>query len=416
MPVGRLRRAAVVLAIGLVVLLAASLGLVVYGEWRLARATERFEATLGSSDLERFMRPELPAAENAATWLQAGAAAIVVSEDRGFDDLRARGAAPWGEEATGLARRLVEDNGPALELLWRAVGCAGSSYELDYRLGPQTNLPPLVDLLMASRLLAIDGRLALVDGDMGRLRLDLATLDRLADSLAEESLLITALLAMGVDREYLHLVHRLVTGGGGEALLAEIEAALAGRERQAAFLRSLAGDGSMVPRSSAWMLQEPGGGPLGWARRQLARPAEKLLLADLLDEYSAIGELAAMPWPEVVAASEARIAAGFPRFFAVSLYPNLVDGVGKLKAGQSVTQLALEAIRYRRALARDGAYPTARPALVDPYTGGEVRVEHRPDGGVSLEVPGGLDLWHVSHPKQSRPGLHRFSWTLPAAP
>jgi hypothetical protein len=415
-----MRRVGVALALLLVLALVASLAFALYGNWRTKRATERFEAVLGPPDLARFIRSEVPEADNAATWLAAGAGAIVLSGDqREFMGPRERAGAPWSAGEIALASRIVEDNAPALELLRRAAACKASSYSLDYLQGPDIELPPILELLRAGSVLWIDARLALAAGDVSRLRTDLETLDRLADSLARESLLVTAIVAQAIDRYYLDLVHRLVIGGSEpQDLLADVEAVLAGRDRQADYLRSLAAEGSLLFSLPAVKVPVADGvRPPNWLTVQLYRLAGPLLTAALVDEFSAIGELVAKPWPEVVATSQERLERGFPRSFAVTLYPNLIDSIGKLKAGESARQLALEAIRQRRALMTDGAYrPAGEVPLIDPYSGRQVRAEHRSDGMLVLEAPGALELWRDSHSGGGRIGDPHFTWELPATP
>ena len=169
--------------------------------------------------------------------------------------------------------------------------------------------------------------------------------------------------------------------------------------------------------SSEKVLVADGGGRPNWLWGQLNRLVGPLLTAALLDEVSAVGELVAEPWPEIVAAGEERVERGFASSFAVTLYPSLIDGIGKLKAGQSVSQLALEAIRQRRAHLTDGDYrPAGAVSLLDPYSGREVLVEQRPDGTLVLEAPGALELWRAHHSVRTRLGEPRFTWNLPAVP
>ncbi len=377
------------------------------------RAVERFEAVLGPADLARFSRPEVAESENAATWLVAGAGAVVLAGDQ--RGLIGAGGSPWDAGELALARRVVDDNAPALELLHRAAGCAASSYSIDYRQGPNVELPPLIELLRAGKLLWIDGRLALAAGHTARLETDLAALDRLAESLAGESLLVAALVAGAVDRHYLDLAHLLVTEGSEDLeLLARVEAVLAGRDRQVDYLRSLAAEGAMLLSLAPDKVLVGGAGSPSWLWVRLNRLASPLLTPAMLDEFSAVAELVAMPWPEVVAASEARREQPFPRSFAVTLYPNLIDSIGKLKAGQSVNRLALEAIRQKRGLLTGGAYREPAAPRIDPYSGREVLVEQRPDGTLLLEAPGALERWHAQHPGGTRLGDPHFSWVLPA--
>lgn len=300
--------------------------------------------------------------------------------------------------------------------LRRATGCSRATYGIDYRQGPETVLPDYPELIHAARLLWLDARLALAVGDVARLRVDLETLDRLAGSLAGESLLINAILVFAIDRYGMDLVHRLVTGGNeDEALLAGIEASLLARERQSTYLRALAADGSMIP---AWEPNAASPGLLPWLRRQLTRPVERLVVARLLDDYSAIGEIVFRPWQDIVATREERTERGFPDFRPVSLYPNLIYSVESLKEVQSTRQLAIEAVRQRRARLADGAYrPAPEAALLDPYSGREVVIEHQPGGGLLLEAPGALELWLASQSERSKQRrAPHFTWELPPTP
>lgn len=415
-----LRRAAVVLAILLLVALAAMLTLALAGEWRLRRATERFEAVLGSPEPARPVRAVEEPTDNAATWLLAGAGAVVMSgEQRALTAPRGGDEREWTAEEWQRAEGIVEQNSPALELLRRAAGCAASSYSLDYSKGPETELPPLDELLRAGTTLWLDARLAIRAGDLGRLRADLATLDRLAGSLAAEPMVVTVLIALAADRTYLDLTHRVVTAGGGnEALLAELEATLAARDRPADLRRALAFEGSQITLLERRLLLEHRvSGPLQWLGEQLARPFIGHFIAGLIDEYTAVGELASRSWPEIVAESEARYERGFPRSFAVTLYPNLISTVERLLTGESTRRLALEAIRQRRAALAGGGYPGPRePPLIDPYTGRGIVVERRPEGALHLEAPGALELWRSHNSAPTRLGEPPFAWQLPAAP
>lgn len=415
-----LRRAAVVLAILLLVVLTATLAVALAGEWRLRRAMERFEAVLGPPETVRFVRSEVEPSENAATWLLAGAGAVVMWEEQ--RELAVPGRSDdseWTAEEWERAERIVEQNSPALELLRRAIGCAASSYSLDYRKGPKTELPPLGELLRAGTTLWLDGRLAIRAGDLERLRADLAALDRLAGSLAAEPMLVTVLVALASDRTYTDLTHRVVTGGAGdEALLAEIEATLAARERPADLRRALAFEGSQVTRlERRWLAERRASGPLQWLGEQLARPFIGHFIAALIDEYTTVGELVSGPWPEVVAESEARYERGFPPAFAVTLYPALINSVGRLLAGESTRLLALEAIRLRRAALAGGGHPGPRDApWIDPYTGRQILLERRAEGTLDVEAPGALELWRAHNSAPTRLGEPPFVWHLPAAP
>ncbi len=413
-----LRRIAVVLALLLVVVLVASLAFSVYCNRRLARASERFAAVLGSPDLNRFVLPELPDADNAATWLVAGANAVVVSEEEG-DFLRSVSrTAAWSDDHEERVARILEVNRPALELLRRALDCPASNFGIDYTKGADAELPELMELMRAGRLLWFEARLALSAGDEERFHTALATLERLTEALAGESLAISSLIVMALDHSALDLAHRVVTARApAPGLLDAVESALAGTDRRELLRRSLAAEGSMLATTSLRLLSGVEEGTV--ASRLLAlleSPAYRLLQAGGLEDYAGLGAMAERPFAEVRVPGEESAEGLFNSLLGRILYPNLIDFVGKVKIAESVSTLAREAIRLRRHHLATGAWPEPLEQLgPDPYSGQAVSVEARPDGGLALTARGALALWREWNQHQPFAGEPHFTWVLPAA-
>lgn len=416
-----LRRVAVGAALAVVVLLAASLALAFYGGWRLADAERRFTAVLGPPELARFELPEPPEPDNAATWLAAGASAIVLAEDEG-ELLRrlASDRSGWSPDELAAGERLAASNGPAFELLRRSLACPRSSFGIDYPAGADAELPELVELLSAGRLVWLDARLALAAGDAERLAGDLALLSRLTEALAAESMLIGSLIVTALDRYGFDLVHQAVTAPGADAAtLGAAERYLAGRgDRLELARRALAAEGAMMATAPLWALTA--GQPSGLGQRLAARaalPAERLLRAGALDGYARFGELLERPHAELLAAASGQdgITQGSLLFGLVG--PNLLDWHGKLQLGETLALLAERslALRWRRTPTHDPAAPLlSGTASREPYAGGPVVVEEAADGALVVSAPAARELWLERNQHQPFPGEPPLVWRLAA--
>ncbi|MCP4547112.1 MAG: hypothetical protein GY835_11655 [bacterium] len=213
--------------------LIASLALHLYGRVRFAQAEARFEAEVGSLDFARVESPQLAEEENAATWLVAGAAAIVLSND---DRLLIHDAvntphAGWSREQDKTLRALVERNRGGLETLHRAVIFEQSDYGIVLPDGrASTRVPDLHRLLSAAKLLHVEARLAFADEDAARGLVMAKTLSRFSTSLTREHTVISPLVGNAIET-CLHGVVAEVVGStaawaADPTLLAELEAIL----------------------------------------------------------------------------------------------------------------------------------------------------------------------------------------------
>ena len=198
-------RRIVIVAAGFVILgLAGTLAV------QLVRANDDIGSKLADLELAA-----VPPEQNAAQWLVAGAAAVVWSDD----DLRAIGEASngpyseWSPELVGSVREALERQRGALETLHRAATLERSSYDIDYSHGLRAEMPDLLSLLKACRLLLAEARVAAADGDQDRAIVALATMGRFASSLERESAILTALVGVACERMMLRAAAEVLVCG-----------------------------------------------------------------------------------------------------------------------------------------------------------------------------------------------------------
>ena len=157
-------------ALALLVLLALALplGYRALGRRAAAQAAADLAAEVGPLAFARFRRPDVPAAENAAHWIQAGATAVALEprEKELLLQLSHQPLGEWSAEQRASAAGIVDRNAEALALLHKATNLEGSSFDLDFDLGYSMPIPNLVAVLDGGRLLLAELRTNLVRGDV----------------------------------------------------------------------------------------------------------------------------------------------------------------------------------------------------------------------------------------------------------
>jgi hypothetical protein len=208
-----LRALGLMLGVLVLLALAGSLALRVYGDRRLAKARNALEQQGVSLGLASYDLPEVPKEENAAVWFQAGAAAVVLGkEDRTFMFASARlPGQEWDDERTQKVRALLAVNHGALETLHRGAPLSRSSFEVEYRKGASARMPGS-GLRTAAGLLVAEGRLALRDGNEEGFLLAERTASRLADAMTREPAMITQIEGDYVEKHALFLAVEVVAG------------------------------------------------------------------------------------------------------------------------------------------------------------------------------------------------------------
>jgi hypothetical protein len=411
------RRAALVAAGLLTAVLLAGLCLYFIGRVRLDEAKERFVATVGPLEMPAYQPPDVPTELNAARWLEAGAEALVL-HDGDMDAVHRLLAPPIGEtleEDREAVHALIDRNGAAFDLLGRSAGLIESSFGVDYSQGFEAAIPSFLDLRKAAQLVRADSRLALLEGDAGRLARDAEILDQYATTTTRESILVSVLFGLAADRSLLRLIHDVVDSELADtSLIADLARRLEDRDRTEALRRSFAAEGAMVA-------SVPPGRLLGedesWRTRAGLTLFEPFQVAGLLDGWADLATALDRPWAEIkrdFATPEGEPRAAWDIHFF--MLPNILSAIERLKANNSSTFLARSTLELWASYLSGDEFPDGFSFETDdPYTGEPFRYELHEDGSVNLVAPGAeaqwLDTNGASRP-ESRP---IFNWKINAA-
>ncbi len=399
-----IRRGGIAAAVLLLVALIASLALHLYGRVRYARTEAGFEAEVGSLEPARGESPQLPEEENAATWLVAGAAAIVLADDdlQRIHDAVNTPESGWSRKQEEALRALVERNRGGLETMHRAASCTQSDYGIavpDGRIRVQ--VPDLLRLLVAAKLLYVEARLAFADEDAARGLVVAQTLSRLATSLTREHTVIAPLVGNAVET-WLHGVVLEVVGSeaawaADPTLLDALEAMLPGDDPLATprrFLIEAAWVESSVARLG-WRLGEGDEPPSGIYRYLFGH----LVGAEILAAVQRQVELVGVPYGSVPDRFQPEPESSLlrPHKRAAEAATPFSKAVAKFQSTASRRQLIRAAIALRRMGIATGSYPRERPPMAeldepDAFTGRLMVYELRADGSLRLELEGAAEL------------------------
>ena len=403
----RLRSMARTLALGLAVLvmlgLAASLALRLYGRQRLAAARAAFEGQGFSLALDSYELPAVPRQENAAAWLEAGVAAIVWSADDPGFALGPPGASVGDWDATRLRklRELLAANHGALEALHRADSLPRASFDIPYREGATARLPDLLGLRRASSLLLLQGRLGLHDRNGEELLASLRGLTRLSEALTGESTLVTLLVADAVEGDGLLLATEVVSapspGLADSGRLEVVKAALPTTNRLAQLRRALAYEGAVI---DTWLGQgasfrDPSDDTNAHRERSLVKVTglETLARAAVLEAALQHATFLDAPFPVLMAGSPRPSPLFVHRLVAETLTPSAIRAVLSIRLTMAQRQLVRAALNLRAEGVAAGAYPAGRPAEAgldeaNPLTALPLQYSVAADGSARLEIPG----------------------------
>ncbi len=378
------------------------LALVVLTVSRVAgpRATGTAEAAASARApvMARFEEPAIPDQDNAARWLEAGAAAIVWSE-ADSDAVGAASTTPftgWGPELEGEVRAALHRHAGALATLHQAVGAPAAGFGLRYSEGMDLEPPELLPLLRAARLLVVEARMAFADGDEGQGVLALATLHRTATALEQERTLITALVGIAVDRMLQVVAAEAVSAdrpwASQEPFLAQVETITAGfgtrrmleRVTEAwstLFCFYLGSDARSFTLASGESVDFASG--CGCADIEGAA----FRVMDLVDRPYGTATTAFDDLATDTACGEGTLGdlEGFSK------------AVARAQAVDAQRQLVEALVALRRLGRESGAYPSERPDIEpltrpDPFTGRPLIYVFNADGTVTLDLDGAGEL------------------------
>jgi len=391
-----LRRLAIVAAIVIVVLVAAVVGIRWWGQVQLTHATAAFEAEVGPLDLSRFLLPELPDEQNAAVWLLAGGHAVEVPSEHSSTWQQGHSVPldDWTPELRERVESLIEANQPAIDLLVRSLPLEESNFGIPYEQGMKARVPPVIELWRAGKWIRLDARLALLEGNRSRLGRDIALLDRLATSVARESLLMTALIGLSLDRLLIETTWDVLQGFGSDAQV-----------------RALVYDATLAATLSEDELQSEGD---SYRSRFSARILAQLSSTMLLEGHAELWGMMAEPFSHIRAFYLSD--RGLPAWNVYGMMlPNYLDAIGKAKAIETSRLLALESLELRLACLESGDYPDrVELDFIEPYAAEPISVEWASDGGMVLSAPKAAELWAEVYRDAQPVEAPPLSWTLPA--
>jgi hypothetical protein len=362
---------------------------------------------LSAEDLEK---PPLMDEENAAAWLQAGAAAIVWTdvEKATIGEATLAPHDDWPKGQSSQVRAILDRHRGALETLHRAAPIERSNYGIRYREALDAEMPDLLGLLDASRLLMIEARIALADGDEVRTLGALETMTRLATSLQDEPTTITTLVGIACQRMMLTVAAEATQSEhpdiGTPEFLDDLEQKLPRTD-----------DGETLARLfDAWtaVLEDELNRRAAESETDSAHRYD-LDRTQLFELRSELLGLLAVPYgtfPDRFGDQAKEVMFEAEPEAVLEDVQGFIKVIERFQVLEAQLQLIDTGIAMRRIGLEDGAYPTQRPALAvltdpDPFTGRQLVYETRPDGSLELALDGAVALLEQIIPKQSAHAL-----------
>ncbi len=348
-----------------------------------------------------FDKPNIPDQENAAAWLQVGAAAVKRSDEekRALADGNFLPYDQWPADLQGAVRASLDRHREGLDMLHRAAGLERSSYGIRYSEGEQARLPELLDLLDAARVLQLEARVALADGRREETLTALATMDRLGRTLEDESTLITALVGIACERMQLNTAAEVV--GSGQPWVADGDVL----DRLAETVSDADGAETIGRIFDAWtavMEQHLNDLPADRASEddELEASLRGVGRAVVADTRAELLRRLATPYgqdPDGLTADapgtllDSRLRGPFADL------ESFIKTIGRLQSVEAQRQLVRAAVAMRREALGHGSYPGQRPSIgdlsrPDPFTGRLLLYRSQPDGSLVLALDGGVEL------------------------
>ncbi len=423
------RRTVRAVGVALVVALAGLLALRIYGNRRLVAAEREFAASVGPVAGPPDASASVPDEENAAIYLRAGAEAVVLpGGDKAlageFTTLEPK---RWDSQQVAEIRRILAANAPALTLLHRAAGMTRSSFGLGDLVNETEELKakmPVLKLLWGQRLLLLDARLALLDGDWQRFLTDAGSMSTMAVAIERESPMVAMLIGVAAEKILLTVTSE-ATARTEVSLktLQSLQGLLLDTDLRANWRRALLVSAVGTDRRVAAIRADPsrraadeGGGLQGWVMDVLFRD---IFSAQQRELYSDLVDVLGQPLgsnPRWADRGKARPKSMFNVFESV-MFPGLAGSGGRVQSTMSVRNLASVALKVRMEGLQTGSYPqtlAAYPEAVRPdsFAGKPLSYVRRPDGSVVISVPDFAALWK----RISDAGLSSqpYTWELPA--
>ncbi|HUC44836.1 MAG TPA: hypothetical protein VMR65_12400 [Candidatus Sulfotelmatobacter sp.] len=412
-----LRRTLLGILLVVIVGLAASLALRMYGAHRFSTAKARFEREAGTLDPAKYGRPDLADEDNAVTWIQAGVGATVLFDgDRGlFGNLNEQSPPDWTPDDRAKLEKILERNAPAIALLDRARGMTHSSWRIPYREGMEAKLPNLLAGINAAKMLRARAKFALSKGDRETAIGMAEDLGAMARSYESEPVLIVLLIGTAIERQQQSVVRDLAAEGGlSGAEVVRLGAAISDIDLSKAFEVSLLFDAAGIARDIRRDVFDRA------VPHVVVAAVGDLAAAYALERYMEIRKSVGQPVTSPLRAG--RESATNPSWWhsLVDLYgPNVANASSRMLATMSSRDLARLALALRSSAISSGSYPAAIPALSgvasnDPLTGGPRTYARHDDGSAELSSTTTGEIVKTIFPAPPSVSIALYRWTLPA--
>jgi hypothetical protein len=416
------RRRGLLIALGIVVVLALTLALRLYSSARLERALDHFEAETGGLHFSALApRRVEPRKDNAAFWLRAGADVLIEGDEDSTALLRQRVAAmgsPWSEADQRSFLALLGANEPARSLMDRAASLERSSFEVDYAKGADAEIPNFLPFIRAARFLGVECDFHHQRGDLNRALETLHLLERLTAVQRREPMLISLLTGVATERIYFDRVEAIlgdmldvvalraiardidhldaVTVATRSVLAAEVAASYSTvLRRRPGLLRSASG----LDRLDVALFVESGGRLVDSTIHAMTETSPDLFERDVLRVR--------------------RLPPGIGTMARLTV-PNYLHGIRRAQWVESARALGRLAVEVSLARVGHGRYPPSpAPLPVAVATGETATYEIAADGSLELAFPQAEASWaaekarFVNQPGTTSGPDFNLRWRLP---
>lgn len=431
----RVRRA-VILALALVVVLAATLGVRLWSNARLDRALTRLDEVGGGLDYAALAPKRVePRRENAAFWLRTGA--DLLSPDSEFLKRRVDTmGSPWTDADVQSFEQLRADNVEARSMMGRAADLERSSFEIEYGRGASAEIPNFLNLIQAARFLAVESDFHQQRGELPAAATALHLIERLATVQRAEPMLISNLTAAATERLYLDRLEAMLQTTRDIDTLRRFTRDLDRLDAGMPMARAITFD---VAVTYPAVLRDPGAWPeetpLPRTQRIMrsARPAlrvtglDRLMAALFVETGARAIQSSGRPVTTMTTEQYERevldlesLPAGLGTM-ARQIVPAYLNAIQRDQWTRDARALARLAVELSLSRAGHGSYPTAlQSSPVGVATGETATYSVLPDGGVEIAFPEAESTWAREKEITSRrkgvvtTATFNLRWRLPA--
>ncbi len=354
-------------------------------------------------DLAAFNRPEIEDQLNAASWLEAGAGAVVWS-DEDKETVKEAISAPYGEWSPDLKNRVsatLERQRGALTTLHQAAGLEGCSWGIDYTKGIHAEIPVYLSLVWAQRFLWAQARQAFGVGEPDAGLTAVATMARMAACMEEESDEVMALLGVAMEAWTLDAMKDALASpdpwAGSAPVLDRLQGLTPSSDLDAMLRRAIVNwagklEQALESNDHDWVspVSNQPVAALAQAKAEDVIRAARAAM-DLVDRPCGTDPERFAHFPEVLPEPERGLVIGKDGGI------NLAAMVARAQSASASRQALRAAIALRRIGAAEGSYPRDRSNvpdlfLPDPFTGRDITYNVNTDGSARLELDGAVDL------------------------